>query len=50
MRTETAREDDYKNRRAVEKAFPAAEKIVKVCGGWMIFYDLVDYEIWRNQD
>ena len=42
-------EEDYKNRRAVAEAYPSAEKIVKVCGGWCVFEFLYDYEIWKNQ-
>ncbi|MBR2771266.1 MAG: hypothetical protein IKD78_04550 [Bacteroidales bacterium] len=42
-------ETDYKNRKAVSEAYPAATKIVKVCGGWMVFDFWTDYEIWKNQ-
>jgi hypothetical protein len=43
------REEDYKNRKAVAAEYPAAAKIRKVCGGWMVFDTLADYEIWRKQ-
>lgn len=32
-----------------KKAAPWAEKIVKVCGGYMAFESLEDYRIWKNQ-
>jgi hypothetical protein len=44
-----ADENDYKTRKNVVAAYPAAAKIVKVCGGWAVFEFFTDYEIWRNQ-
>ena len=41
--------EDYRNRKAVVKAFPGATVIRKVCGGWMVFDYARDYEIWRGQ-
>jgi hypothetical protein len=37
------------NRKAVVKAYPDAAKIVKVCGGYMIFYCTADFFKWKNQ-
>jgi len=31
------------------RAYPSALIIVKVYGGFMIFYDARDYQIWKNQ-
>ncbi len=39
----------YKNRKDVEAAYPAAEKIVAVVGGYAVFDTHQDYETWRNQ-
>ncbi len=44
-----ARQPDYKNRAAVVAAYPSAEKIVKVYGGWAVFEDLTEYETWKKQ-
>ena len=45
-----AAQEDYKTRRQVVAANPGAAKIVKVCGGWMIFDYATDYEVWREQE
>lgn len=37
------------NRKEVAKQYPSAAKIVKVCGGYMVFEFLIDYETWENQ-
>jgi hypothetical protein len=42
-------EQDYKTRKDVAKSYPDAAKIVKVCGGWMVFEYITDYEVWRKQ-
>lgn len=41
-------ERDYKTRKAVAAAYPAAVKIVRVCGGWAVFEFWTDYELWRR--
>jgi hypothetical protein len=43
------REEEYENRKAVSVAYPAAAKIRKVAGGWMVFETIADYETWRKQ-
>lgn len=42
-------EEDYKNRKAVAEEYPSAAKIRKVCGGWIVFDTLYEYEVWRKQ-
>lgn len=42
-------ERDCKTRKEVAKAHPEAAKIVKVTGGWAVFYSLSDYETWKRQ-
>lgn len=39
----------YKNLKEVESEFPAAVKIVKVEGGWVVFETWPDYVIWTEQ-
>lgn len=38
-----------KNRKEVVKQYPSAQKIVKVCGGYMVFFTQPDYTTWLNQ-
>lgn len=40
---------EYKDRKAVAEAYPAAAKIIKVEGGWAVFETLAEYETWRRQ-
>lgn len=42
-------ESEYKSRKHIEKAYPGLAVIKKVCGGWICFEFLSDYEIWKNQ-
>lgn len=42
-------EDHYKSRAAVAARYPAAAKIAKACGGWMVFESYTDYLTWKNQ-
>jgi len=42
-------EEDYKTRKAVIEANPGAVKVIKVCGGWMVFATWPEYETWKNQ-
>ena len=44
-----ASNQDYKNAAAVKSAYPQAEKVVKVEGGWMVFETITDYQTWKNQ-
>lgn len=37
------------SRKQVAAKYPSAEKIVKVCGGYMVFYSIDDYAVWKNQ-
>ena len=37
------------SRAAAVKAMPWAAKVVKVCGGYMGFESLSDYETWKRQ-
>lgn len=37
------------SRAAAVKAMPWAAKIVKVCGGYMGFESIADYETWKRQ-
>lgn len=40
---------ECKSRAAANRRAPWACKIVKVCGGYMAFESISDYEIWRTQ-
>ena len=42
-------EEHYKNRAAVAAWYPSAAKIVKTCGGWMVFEFYTDYLTWKKQ-
>lgn len=42
-------EHNSKNRKRAIDEMPYASKIVAVCGGYMGFESLTDYEIWKNQ-
>ena len=44
-----ATETEHKTRKNVVAAYPSAAKIVKVCGGWQVFENVVDYNIWAAQ-
>lgn len=44
-----AAETEYKNRAQVRAAYPAAVRIVRVCGGWAVFEYWPDYYIAKNQ-
>lgn len=44
-----ADEREFSSRKEVKKAYPAAAKIVKVCGGWAVFETIADYNTWKNQ-
>ena len=46
MRKETI---NTEKRYEAVKAMPLAAKIVKVCGGYMGFESMTDFEIWKNQ-
>ena len=37
------------NRKQVVAAHPEAAKIVKVCGGYMVFETMDDYATWKKQ-
>lgn len=37
------------NRKEVVAQHPGAAKIVKVCGGYMVFESMADYATWKNQ-
>jgi hypothetical protein len=37
------------SRNAAKNAAPWAAKIAKVCGGYMAFESVTDWEIWKNQ-
>ena len=39
---------DYRDRGEVCTLYPGW-KVVRVCGGWMVFEFIEDYETWRNQ-
>lgn len=39
---------DYRDRGEVCTMYPGW-KVVRVCGGWMVFEFIDDYETWRNQ-
>lgn len=41
-------ERDYSSRGEVCTLFPGW-KVVRVCGGWMVFEFIEDYETWRKQ-
>jgi hypothetical protein len=36
-------------RKAALKLAPGAAKIVKVCGGYMAFATITEWQTWRNQ-
>lgn len=36
-------------RKEVAAQYPGAEKIVKVEGGYMVFFTIDDYKTWKNQ-
>lgn len=38
------------NKEQAETLCPWACKIIKVCGGYLCFESITDYEIWKNQD
>jgi hypothetical protein len=38
-----------KNRKEAVSEFPEAYKILKVDGGYAVFFYVTDYNIWRNQ-
>lgn len=42
-------ECEYRSRKSIEKAYPGLAVIKKVCGGWMCFEFLKDYEAWMKQ-
>ena len=42
-------EEHYKSRAAVAAEYPAAAKIVKTFGGWMMFEFYTDYLVWKKQ-
>lgn len=37
------------SRKEVVAANPGAAKIIKVCGGYMVFDTIADYETWKDQ-
>lgn len=37
------------NRKQVVADHPGAAKIIKVCGGYMVFETMDAYTIWKNQ-
>ena len=39
---------EVSTRKAALKLAPEAAKIVKVCGGYMAFATLADWQTWRN--
>lgn len=42
-------EECYKSRAAVAARYPAAAKITKAFGGWIVFEFYTDYLTWKNQ-
>lgn len=42
-------EEHYKSRTAVAAEYPAAAKIAKASGGWMVFDFYTDYLVWKKQ-
>ena len=42
-------EEHYKSRAAVAAEYPAAVKIAKTFGGWMVFEFYTDYLVWKKQ-
>lgn len=46
MRTEFI---PFVTRKEAVKQMPWAAKIVHVCGGYMGFESIYDYEVWKNQ-
>lgn len=38
-----------KTKKEVLKEYPLAQEIVKVDGGYLVFFYMSDYEIWKNQ-
>ena len=38
-----------KTLRTAKRRAPWAVKLAKVCGGWIAFESLADYETWRRQ-
>lgn len=40
---------ECENLKEAREAYPSACKIQKVCGGYMVFEFVSDYEIWKNQ-
>jgi hypothetical protein len=38
-----------RTRKEAEKKYPQAFKIVRVCGGFMVFNTADDYSIWESQ-
>jgi len=42
-------EIDYKNIESVRKAYPGAYEVVRVDGGWCVFFSAADLNTWRNQ-
>ncbi len=42
-------EEHYKSRAAVAAEYPAAAKIAKASGGWMVFESYTDYLVWKKQ-
>ena len=40
---------ECKTRREAERMYPAAVKIVRVTGGWMVHETWTDYQTWRRQ-
>ncbi len=37
------------NRKEVVAQHSCAAKIIKVCGGYMVFATIADFQIWKNQ-
>ena len=42
-------EERYKSRAAVAAKYPAAAKIAKASGGWMVFESYTDHLVWKKQ-
>lgn len=40
---------ETESRYQAKKQCPWAEKVTKVCGGYMYFESYYDYQIWKNQ-
>ena len=40
---------EYPSRRSVLKAYPAAAAVVRVTGGWRVFFDLYECDLWKRQ-